>query len=459
MSLKELSQKPVLTLFIIAITITPLIYLPYPDDALTTSFVMRDGAGNVVYHSIKDTIYKPKIDFLLVIVLLLLISLFLRSRQDKLKLAWQTVYLPLISFLSLITLATIFSPYREIAIFGKFKRHEGLLAFIAYISLFFLATIIIKNRKELKIVIKYLLFSSVLISVYGILQYLGLDFIARDPIRSGWTRAFSTLGNPNFAGSYISLLFPISFILYYYAQSKKQVILIGIITTIHYSFLVATGTRSAYLAILSLIPIFLYLHRDTLLENKRRLITILIIFSFATMLLNLAQDDYPLERFSSIFSDGRTVITGSEAKRDSAGASRAFIYRTSLPLLLENPILGQGLDTFHLIYPQEKYRSYSGNQNRTLDKAHSEYLQLGITVGLPALLAYLWFIFRVLKVNLKLIQAKDKYQLALLLAIISYLVQATFNISVVSVGPIFWALLGLSLASCQVVKGCVLSGN
>ena len=51
-------------------------------------------------------------------------------------------------------------------------------------------------------------------------------------------------------------------------------------------------------------------------------------------------------------------------------------------------------------------------------------------------------LFLILKKNIKFI-FKDKIQTALLFGVIGYLIQAFFNISVVSVAPIFWILLGL----------------
>ena len=73
--------------------------------------------------------------------------------------------------------------------------------------------------------------------------------------------------------------------------------------------------------------------------------------------------------------------------------------------------------------------------------------------GLPALLAYLWFVIVVLKTNLKTIQLESEYQIALLLAVVGYLVQATFNISVIAVAPVFWSLLALNIVVADLKLG------
>jgi putative inorganic carbon (HCO3(-)) transporter len=100
---------------------------------------------------------------------------------------------------------------------------------------------------------------------------------------------------------------------------------------------------------------------------------------------------------------------------------------------------------------------------RLLDKAHNEYLQIAITTGIPTLFFYLLFIFFIIKKNIKYIRdnnLKDNkkktdsntdYNLfevstALFFGITAYWIQATFNISIVSVAPIYWGLTGLNLA-------------
>lgn len=76
------------------------------------------------------------------------------------------------------------------------------------------------------------------------------------------------------------------------------------------------------------------------------------------------------------------------------------------------------------------------------DKAHNEYLQIAVTLGIPALIAYLIFLGMIIIPNLKYI-FKQKYIFILLSIIGSYLVQAFFNISTIGIAPIFWLCLGI----------------
>ncbi|SNY27352.1 putative inorganic carbon (hco3(-)) transporter [Orenia metallireducens] len=450
---KDLLVKIPIIFLIFAVAVVPLIYLPYLQNT-QGQLLIRDNHGNIISNSIKDTIYKPKADTLILITLCMLVVLYFMIKKEEVRLSWKSFYTPLALFFGFIVVSTILSPYKVVAIYGKNMRCEGLLVVASYLVLFLVAMNLVKDKVYLKQIVKYLIISGVIISIYGLLQYFGFDFIPRDPYREHWNhRAFSTLGNPDFAGSYVSMLLPLSFILYYYVErNNKKLFLLGTITTIFYTFMLATGTRSTYLAMLCLIPIGYYFIKNDLANKKKRFVLIMLVFIIITLFFNYINQGYLLNRFISIFLDGKALLWGNEQEVNSAGSYRMLIYKTSVPLLFKHPWFGQGLDTFHKVYPQEIYQNFTGNKNIILDKAHCEYLQLGITVGIPALIAYLWFLFRVIKFNLKSVSVKDKYHLALLIAVLGYLIQATFNISVVSVAPVFWVLMGLSISCCNFLQ-------
>ncbi|MBM7557984.1 O-antigen ligase family protein [Halanaerobacter jeridensis] len=435
---EQILDRISLWLLIAIIVVVPLLYLPQFEQNKGT--IYKIGEYDQIVPLLKDYTTKPKFYALLVLVCFLLIIHYMKIKKKEKQINWRQEYLPLVLFLGLVFISALASPYKNIVIYGKTYRHEGLLAFFVYGILFFSTISIIDTKEKLKKLFKYLFISAVVISIIGLIQYCGYDLIK---FQAKQVRAESTLGNPDFAGSYVSMLFPLSFVLFFYAKTKKELWFLGTVTTIFYAFLVATGTRSAYVALLAFIPLVIYLLYDKLLANKKRLIIIILILSIVTVFLAKINSNYSWNRFLSLFLEGKTLVTGTEEEIDKVGSSRMYIYKTTVPLLLKNPLLGSGPDTFQIVYPQEKYREFKGRM-LILDKAHSEYLQLGVTLGIPALIAYLWFLFVVLKKTLITISTKKKYQIALFLAVISYLVQATFNISVIAVAPVFWILLGLN---------------
>ena len=83
----------------------------------------------------------------------------------------------------------------------------------------FFANFIIKID-DIKKIISFTFFSGLIISIYGLLQIFELDPISHSIMVHDYkNRAFVTMGNPMFVGSYAVILLSISFILYLFKKS------------------------------------------------------------------------------------------------------------------------------------------------------------------------------------------------------------------------------------------------
>lgn len=146
---------------------------------------------------------------------------------------------------------------------------------------------------------------------------------------------------------------------------------------------------------------------------------------------------------------------GFEGK-ELVGTSRGYIWSRTLPLLKNCMVIGYGADTFAYIFPQNdflaKYYSYEEGFDITIDKPHNLYLQIFISNGLIALIAFLAICAFYLVDCVRLYalrreyRAEQIYGAAVMLAVVGYLTAGMFNDSVVSVAPVFWILLGVGCA-------------
>lgn len=142
--------------------------------------------------------------------------------------------------------------------------------------------------------------------------------------------------------------------------------------------------------------------------------------------------------------------------KERLGSARGYIWSRSLPLVLSHPVFGYGPDNFFAVFPQGdflgKYYAY-GTSQMLVDKAHNLYLQIAIGEGIPALLAFLTIVFCYLGQSFRLYALRKEYSpnqifgAGITLAIIGYLGAGFFNDSIVSIAPIFWALLGIGVAT------------
>lgn len=149
---------------------------------------------------------------------------------------------------------------------------------------------------------------------------------------------------------------------------------------------------------------------------------------------------------------------GFEGK-EKLGSSRGYIWSRTLPLLKNCMLTGYGADTFTYVFPQSdvlaKYYSYADYDQGfyiTVDKPHNLYLQIFVSNGLIALIAFLGIVLFYLVDCFRLYALKKEYRpsqimgAAVMLGIVGYLAAGMFNDSVVSVAPVFWVLLGVGAA-------------
>ncbi len=381
-----------------------------------------------------DYFYYPKI-LSVYIITLVMIGIHINAK-DRLKLHIHNSTKVLMGYWLLLIVSTFFSIDPINSIWGGLGREEGLITIFAYGLLFMIAKNYFTWDKKY---LKWLIGSAVIVSLYGILQYFGLDPIPRDDIRYNWGgRAFSTIGNPNFLGSYLILMLPLPMISF--IESKKILPLIG--SSIIYTCLLLTFTRSAIIGFfIILVLIAVYIYKNKFLWKKA--VLLVSVFSLITIVINFQSNGKLFSRVLSIGSDAKILIEKEEAY-EKAGANRVYIWMRTLDLVKERPVVGYGLENLQLPFVN-KYSDEMTDLYGTVylvDRAHNEYLHIAVSSGIPSLVLYLIFILLCLKKGLTLLR-KDTRYLPYFTAVCAYLVQAFFNISVVSVVYIFWIFLGL----------------
>lgn len=146
---------------------------------------------------------------------------------------------------------------------------------------------------------------------------------------------------------------------------------------------------------------------------------------------------------------------GFEGK-EKMGSSRGYIWSRTIPLLDECLVTGYGPDTYAFVFPQNdylaKFAAYQEGFYITVDKPHNLYLQIFMSSGLIALVAFLAICVFYLVDCFRLYALKKSYRseqcfgISVMLAVVGYLAAGMFNDSVVSVAPVFWILLGTGAA-------------
>jgi O-antigen ligase len=95
--------------------------------------------------------------------------------------------------------------------------------------------------------------------------------------------------------------------------------------------------------------------------------------------------------------------------RDSAG-DRWTVWRYSLPMLFDHPLTGIGLESYRKLSPFY-LKNFSGNL--LWDRAHNEYLEFAIELGIPAFLLFMGWLAGGLAAGVKLILRRKSSILAI----------------------------------------------
>lgn len=383
-----------------------------------------------------------KICVLLLCGLTLLICLILKRKELKFDLIDKT----LLAFYALIILSTIFSANILKSIIGEHNRYEGVLTLTTYFLTYYCAKYYFNYNKKLK----YFAIAVVLISsAIGILQYYNifpLYYIFNIPFEP--TFASSTFGNRNFFGSFLAICVPI-FMALYIIKRKKVYLVTSLIS---FWAMLVSMTRSSWVG-LAVATIFgiIYVVKNFSKEILKRTIHIVIGFTiiFVFVLIPPPIADYfdvnTLNGRLAALGHDFVVLFDNDAEKSALGSGRMIIWKIALEELTFVPILGTGpdalVDGLKENYTDD-YVKFIVNTHMQIDKAHNEYLQIAVTLGIPALIVYLTFIAQILASARKNI-FKNNATFILFIPIVSYLVQAFFNISTIGVAPVFWALLGL----------------
>ena len=170
-----------------AVIIIPLVYFPFNQNG--------------------DYFYLPKVYALMFVVSIYLFILFKNRNRLEYLIQADKINITLLAYFTLITVSLFFAHDIFLALQGGLGREEGYSTIIMYMLLFLAARKVKIDKEGL---FNGILVTACIVSIYGILQYYGMDPIPRDFLRISWQRSFSTMGNPNFLGSYLVLILPIA---------------------------------------------------------------------------------------------------------------------------------------------------------------------------------------------------------------------------------------------------------
>jgi len=109
-----------------------------------------------------------------------------------------------------VFVSTYFSIHPDLSFWGSYGRQQGFYNILHYWLFFILLVLTLRDWLKVKRAIETLIFSSIFVCFYGLLQYFNLDPLDWKEKITYTGRIFSSLGQPNFLGQYLILVIPLT---------------------------------------------------------------------------------------------------------------------------------------------------------------------------------------------------------------------------------------------------------
>jgi O-antigen ligase len=330
-------------------------------------------------------------------------------------------------------IAALSTDVKFIAFMGDSQRRNGFLTYLA-LSVVMLATALTFKVESVNKLHKVAFLSGLLLSIYGLMQISGLDFVDWN---NPYNAIISTVGNPNFAAAIMSIM---------------ALLIFAPVLNSSYSKLVRIS--SFILTILILYTIFLSDARQGLLAFFAGLLAYMIIWAFIKSkrlgyIFLLAGAFVGLLAIAGMLQKGPL----SSLLYKGSVTVRGYYWDAGIAMVRANPFFGVGYDSYGSYFKEYREVGYPLKYGFgiTSSNAHNLPIQIFSTSGIFAGTAYMAITIFIFVVGLRaILRASNNQKLQIggvLSAWIAYQAQSIVSIDNIGISVWGWALGGAVLGT------------
>ena len=359
--------------------------------------------------------------------------------SGELTITSNTLFAPMLVFAVIIAIQLVFglSAYR-------YNTVSRALLYCAYGMLCFLAVQSLRRTSQVKALVVIFCSYGFAEALFAIVQSLtsnGKIYWVHELQHGGWI--YGSYANHNHYAGVMEMLVPVPIVLCLtqYVRGNRRVP-VGFIAVLMASTIFLSGSRGGMFAFLCQM-----LFLGVLLGKKKSAQTALAAGVIMLVVIG----------FLTWLTSGGTVINrlatvGSETKAELSGGVRLTIDRDGLTMFAKKPVLGWGLGTFPIVYPQ--FGSFF--TDRFVNHAHNDYVQLLAETGTLGFLTMLWFLVLVYRNGVRKLRhwtsdVNGAVALAALLGCTGILIHSfvDFNLQIPANAALFYVLCTIAAADTQ----------
>lgn len=382
-------------------------------------------ASSVVFVSFFDPITIPRLSILFIFVGILSLIIF----KKKSKVSISIYDLIFISFLTW-------------ACFGLFKSHdkaETILAILKFLILFGLYKLSAHYiSQSIDSFSKYISITFLTINSISIILFIIALFALPHCASFEDLYAIRGLhGHKNLVASYFVISIP--YIVLYGIQKQKNEknvsIIIGLICFI---LLVFIDSRAAIISFVVMFLFALFIYRKILFSSKRVIVKFSVLM-FLAIILSFALKLYIF--CGVLFPQHDTVVTknitnyyyNQDAEKHAIITTSAYermaLWKKTIYIIKDNPILGVGLENWKFEYPKYSLNGLIRCEIKNVNflSPHNDYLWIASETGIVGFLLYFTFLFLLIWNAIKKRAQNGWFKNAALLSVIALIINILFD--------------------------------
>ena len=371
-------------------------------------------------------------------MLLLAVWAFRQWMNREINVFGNPLYGPMAAFLALVLAQWVFgaTAYRHVT-------YSHLLLYAAYAMLAFVVTQTLRRSSQFEFMALLFTGYGALVASFAVLQGLAPNG------KLYWVRALEAGGaiygpyvNHNHYAGLMELLVPFPLVLAAtrFTDGGRKIAVAGIAALMAASIFLS-GTRGGMAAFVAQMVVLTVLLARKRKHGWKQPLMLGAFLAAVILFLIWVGGNGLTERLVSIHS---------EAREEISGGVRLTIDRDCLRMLLKRPILGWGLGTFPIVYPEFRsfYTTFFVNQ------AHNDYLQLLVETGLAGFSIAAWFMVLVFRRGASKLKdwtetASGTLTVAALLGCLGILVHSflDFNLQIPANAALFYVLCAIAASA------------
>lgn len=312
------SREPMYNFWLVpiglAVAIIPLIVRYY---AFNTGLAEYDWFGNRDEHTDFFLYYKSFFFIILSGIMLLLTAVRLIREGRSIK--WTNMFIPLLAYGLLSLISTLLSDYVEYGLKGINEQFESVFSLLGYVIIAYYTYLCVSTERDVKYIIGWLTLCAFVMLYIGFTQAFTTDFYKTDFAQrliapasiysnGGLTfqfepgRVYLSLYNPNYVGSYVSLVVPVFAVLAFFRREIGKRIVYAVVSVGLILCLFGSQSRSGILGMCAALVVLIVLMRTQIIKYWKISLTAVVAVIAAFVLINVLSDNNVLwNRLKTVF--------------------------------------------------------------------------------------------------------------------------------------------------------------